>query len=327
MEYHRDGSEPGTLAMLQPLVENQGDGWCWTLEELGRYYETCSTRHSPPDDLLADGASPLKLSQAEIPAAAREAIGLYMDSAATLGRTTAEMHLVLGSPTKDPAFQPQLITAADLTALANGMRNHAVAAFDTLRESLPTLPDEVVGNAGLVLSHRRSLLERFQHLEHLDVGASLIRIHGDYHLGQVLCVRNDYVILDFEGEPARPLAERRTKQTALKDVAGMLRSFSYAAYEGLMNHVARRPEDFAQLEPWATLWERWISAAFLKSYLARSAGASFLPANNRHLEKLLEVLVLDKALYELRYELNHRPSWLRIPLWGILRLAQQEAPA
>ena len=144
------------------------------------------------------------------------------------------------------------------------------------------------------------------------------RIHGDYHLGQVLRVKGDYVILDFEGEPARPLAERRAKYSPLKDVAGMLRSFSYAAWAALLTYTGRRSGDFAQMEPWARLWEREISAEFLRAYRATAGDAPFLPDTTEALRILLDAYLMDKALYELSYELQNRPAWVQIPLRGIL---------
>jgi maltose alpha-D-glucosyltransferase/alpha-amylase len=164
--------------------------------------------------------------------------------------------------------------------------------------------------ASLILSRRRLALERFSQIEATEIHALRTRIHGDYHLGQVLRSRNDFIILDFEGEPARTLAERRTKQSPLKDVAGMLRSFSYCAFSGLMKYTTRRPNDFDRLEPWARLWEQSVSAEFLRAYRATVAG----------IDVVLEAYVLDKALYELVYELNNRPAWVRIPLTGILAL-------
>ena len=148
------------------------------------------------------------------------------------------------------------------------------------------------------------------------------RVHGDYHLGQVLRSRGDFVILDFEGEPARSLLERRAKQSPMKDVAGMLRSFSYAAYTGLMRMLTRRPGDAERLEPWARLWEQAACSAFLRTYrlTMKAAGGSMVPVDQEAFEQLLEIYMLDKALYELMYELNNRPAWVRIPLAGILAL-------
>jgi maltose alpha-D-glucosyltransferase/alpha-amylase len=183
------------------------------------------------------------------------------------------------------------------------------------------LPDEVVEIAAGVLSRRRQLLEAFSALRADGLRTQRTRIHGDYHLGQVLRVKTDFIILDFEGEPARSLAYRRTKQCPLKDIAGMLRSFSYAAYASLINYTARHPEDVARLEPWARLWERTVSAEFLRVYLETASGAEFLPAKHEDFRKLLNVFLLDKALYEVLYELNSRPPWVRIPLVGIMSLS------
>lgn len=151
-------------------------------------------------------------------------------------------------------------------------------------------------------------------------GVARLRCHGDYHLGQVLWVENNFIVIDFEGEPARSLAERRRKQSPLKDVAGMLRSFSYVAYAALFASTQTRPEDFRRLEPWANFWQYWTSVRFLRGYLATAPGAVFVPPQRRDLALLLEALLLDKALYELHYELNNRLDWVRVPLQGIWQL-------
>ncbi|HLJ77622.1 MAG TPA: hypothetical protein VKT75_09420, partial [Acidobacteriaceae bacterium] len=141
-----------------------------------------------------------------------------------------------------------------------------------------------------------------------------------YHLGQVLRSKGDFVIIDFEGEPARPLAERRSKQSPLKDVAGMLRSFSYAAFAALTKYTSRRPEAYAQLESWAQLWETSVSGEFLRAYIEAIGQSPIVPAQGEAFETLLDIYMLDKALYELLYELNNRPTWIRIPLHGIVSL-------
>jgi maltose alpha-D-glucosyltransferase/alpha-amylase len=157
---------------------------------------------------------------------------------------------------------------------------------------------------------------------HAKVTAMNIRCHGDYHLGQVLWTGKDFVIIDFEGEPARPLSYRRLKRSALHDVAGMIRSFHYAAYTALAREAEARSENPAEFEPWVLYWYLWVSAAFLRSYVESSEGAPFMPRSREELQVLFDVFLLQKAIYELRYEINNRPEWVRIPLHGIVQLLE-----
>ena len=317
MEYAPQANgEPSTLAMLQGLVANEGDGWKYTIEELDRYFETCAPTPFP-EDLAVGTWESVELSEQPPLQTARDHVGIYLDSAIALGRRTAEMHLALASATDDPAFAPEPVTSVDLHALLASLRQHASRVFDVLKERLPYLPDETVEIAAAVLSRRSQILEHFEWQETETLQTWRTRVHGDYHLGQVLKVKTDFVILDFEGEPARPLAERRTKQCPLKDVAGMLRSFSYAAYSSLINFSARHPTSIASLERWARLWVQCIAAEFLRAYRESARGAKFVPGKREEFRKLLDVFLLDKALYEVLYELNSRPAWVRIPLMGI----------
>jgi maltose alpha-D-glucosyltransferase / alpha-amylase len=320
IQYTRQGQEPSTLAMLQGLVSNEGDGWQWTLEELDRYYEASAVQAFPHGALPDQQLSLLQLSEAQESPFAREHVGTYLDAAALLGRRTAEMHLALASPTHDPAFMPEPVSSLDIDRLREELILHATSAFDALKENVARLPDGVLERAGLVLSRRTLVLDRFRQLSATEIHALRTRIHGDYHLGQVLRSKGDFVILDFEGEPARSLAERRTKQSPLKDVAGMLRSFSYAAFSALMKYSTRRPEDFHRLEPWTRLWEQSVWSAFLRTYCEYAKGVSVVPSEPQLFQQLLEAYVIDKALYELAYELNNRPNWVVIPLTGILAL-------
>jgi maltose alpha-D-glucosyltransferase / alpha-amylase len=317
IEYDPGEPEPSTLGMLEGLVENEGDAWKWTLEEVERFYENCAPATFPPE-ALNEKQDLVTLSEQPVPQLARDYVGIYLDSAATLGRRTGELHRALATPGDDPAFTPEPLTEQDVQALLLAWREQAVDVFRVLKESVSRLPDDAVEQAALVLGQRREFLSRL-HLATGEIGQGMrIRIHGDYHLGQVLRVKTDYVILDFEGEPSRPLAERRAKQSPLKDVAGMLRSFSYAAYATLMNWSARRGEDATRLEPWARLWERSAGAEFLRGYREATVGADFLPSNPAVFRRLLGGFRLSKALYEVLYELNNRPGWVRIPLMGIL---------
>lgn len=317
LEYVSPDGEPATLGLLQRWVSNEGDGWKWTVEEVERYYENCAVA-TFPDDGLAERQDLIELSGQPRSAIARDHVGIYLDAAALLGRRTAEMHRALAWADKDPAFSPEPMTADDLRALLHEWGEQGAMVFDVLKENVSRLPDETVEAAGLVLGRRREILERLR-LPGAEGSHGLrIRIHGDYHLGQVLRVKTDYVILDFEGEPARPPGERRAKQSPLKDVAGMLRSFSYAANATLINYTARRGEDPARLVRWARLWERSAAAEFLRAYRESAGDAGFLPPDPQNFQRLLNAFRLHKALYELLYELNNRPTWVQIPLMGIL---------
>ncbi|MBT9329496.1 maltose alpha-D-glucosyltransferase [Paracidobacterium acidisoli] len=320
IEYQPKGSEASTLAMLQGLVANEGDGWQWTLEELERYYEGCASSVFQAGARSGPAIRLGELTGWTVPPEVHEHAGLYLEAAGTLGRRTAELHQALAGSTDDPAFAPEPLTPEDLFRLRETAAARAVQALDALKANLATLPDDVVETAGLALGRRKLLLGHFRKNLQVADGGKRTRVHGDYHLGQVLRVKSDFVILDFEGEPARSLAERRAKHSPLKDVAGMLRSFSYAAYAALIKYTTRRPEDFHQLEPWARLWEISISAEFLRGYRQVPDHAAVCPQSAEDFDVLLETYLMDKALYELEYELNNRPAWIHIPLAGILSL-------
>jgi maltose alpha-D-glucosyltransferase/alpha-amylase len=319
IEYVAPDSEPAALALLQAVVPNQGDGWKLTLEELGRYYENCATTSFPEDATLAS-TDLFELSEQPTPRLAQDFVGIALDAAARLGTRTAQLHLALASDTSHESFSAEPFGPSDIQRTISSIRQEAARVFDLLKENVAELPDDVVDLAGMVLGRRRQILASFQNLTSENESLQRIRVHGDYHLGQVLQVRTDYVILDFEGEPARPLADRRAKQSPLRDVAGMLRSLSYAAYAALLNYAARRPEDFQSLQPWARVWEGSTGAEFLRAYRAAARDADFLPHDPGTFRQLLAIFLLDKALYELSYELNNRPEWVRIPLMGILSL-------
>ena len=179
-----------------------------------------------------------------------------------------------------------------------------------------------MADARRVLALEQEMLKRYQLVTRRRLGGMRIRCHGDYHLGQVLYTGKDFVIIDFEGEPGRPLSERRLKRPPLRDVAGMLRSFQYAAYSALFEQVDQgiiHPDRFQAVEAWCRFWHRWVSAAFLRAYLEVTAGVPALAQPAEEMEVLLDAFVLEKAVYEIGYELNNRPHRVRIPLWGVLR--------
>jgi maltose alpha-D-glucosyltransferase / alpha-amylase len=301
---------PTTLAMLQQLIESQADGWTHATDEVRRFYDAVQSRRPPAANSSAFDYS--RLAAMEPSPLAREVIGGYIDTAERLGRRTGELHVALASDADDPAFAPEPFRIEDLNAVrASAIREaqHAFAALD----GQPALAAELTAK-------RQAVVDRIHRGAALEFTASKIRIHGDYHLGQVLWAEGDFYIFDFEGEPARAIHTRRAKQSPLKDVAGMLRSFSYAAHASLFAYAAGRPDAFDPLLQWAHFWETWTASAFLRGYFAATEGTLFVPQNAAQRDELLGLFVLEKALYELNYELNNRPDWLRIPIFGIKRL-------
>jgi maltose alpha-D-glucosyltransferase / alpha-amylase len=320
VEYRMPAEQPFTLGMMQQFVESQADGWSHALDELSRFYDLAQSRALPREPLPATLA---ELVDTEPPRAVEDVMAGYLGTARMLGRRTAEVHLALASDSSRPAFAPETFTGADLSFVTADAVAHAHKAFDSLQAMLSSGTSalgDVAEQARELLQAKEQVLERIHVVPSLEFNVSKIRVHGDYHLGQVLWSEGDFYILDFEGEPARPIAQRREKMSPLKDVAGMLRSFSYAAYAGLFTHVASRPDHFVHLEPWARLWQTWACAEFLQGYLNAAGSAMFIPHEPSQRDALLQLFVIDKALYELNYELNNRPGWVRIPIRGILEI-------
>jgi len=324
------GREAATLAVLQGFVANEGDAWSFTLDALGRYFERARTGWGRGDFGGAPVPDQPLLELAEVAGGAHppvdlyEHIGTYLPAVRLLGERTAELHIALASAPADlPAFAPEPFSTLHQRSVYESMRTSAGRTFQLLRQRFGDLAPEARAAAAALLAAQDRVRERFARLLGPKVTATRIRTHGDYHLGQVLYTGRDFVILDFEGEPARPLSERRLKRSPLRDVAGMLRSFQYAAYARLFEESGSGiipPSEAPIFESWALYWQRWVSAAFLGAYLERAATASFVPARRSELATLLDAYVLEKAIYELAYELNHRPDWVRIPLAGILQI-------
>jgi len=312
--------EPSTVAILQGYAENSGDAWTYTVDAIGRFFDSVLSDSKAAERLAGATPSEPLLAIASKPPAdiAQQTIGLYLADAEMLGRRTAQLHLALASRDDIPAFAPEPITPHYQRSVYQHIRSQLVRTFQLLRR-------QATGNADA-----EELLRREDEVQHqirriLDgrITGSRIRTHGDYHLGQVLRTGNDFVIIDFEGEPSRPLSERRIKRSALRDVAGMLRSFHYAPYAvlfGQSQHIVIRPEDAPAVESGAKFWYRWVSGAFLRAYLAESGNAAHLPQTTEELQVLLDAHLLEKALYEIAYEMNNRPDWARIPLRGVLEI-------
>jgi maltose alpha-D-glucosyltransferase/alpha-amylase len=326
LEYLEPDAEPMTLAILFGFVPNQGNAWEYTLQALGGFFERLLTGNGVPR--LDDTAfPPLRIAgleeQAGPSASIAGRLGDYLQAAELLGRRTAQMHLALATDRGNPQFTPEPFSLLYQRSLYQSLRSQAQAAVELLEQPRAAVQPETRDSADQVLSHADELIDRFKLLVGRPIDATRTRCHGDYHLGQVLYTGNDFVIIDFEGEPARPISERRLKASPLRDVAGMLRSFDYACHAAAREHLAGADlgdDDRRRLDPWVRSWVAWTSHAYLRSYLTVARGASFLPRDASHADLLLDAYLAEKALYELQYELNNRPDWLHIPLAGLLSL-------
>ncbi len=320
----REGEE-ATVGFLSGFVASRGDGWTLSLEALGRFFErVLADGRVEPEAAPYRAASLLELAASEPPVRTQEWIGAYLESARLLGRRTAEMHAVLASDPADPAFVPEAFSVLYQRSLYQSARNLVGRTFRALDRRATRLPAEAGRQALRLRGKRDVLLERFRRIMERRVDAERIRCHGDYHLGQILTTGKDFFILDFEGEPARPVGTRRTKRSALTDVAGMLRSFHYAGHAALrkasVTGLGRGTS--SRLRPWARLWTARVGAEFLGSYLAAAGEAVFLPRKTEDTAWLLDLFLLEKAVYELGYEVSRRPDWVPIPVEGILDLLE-----
>ncbi len=298
VEYQSQDGTVMTLALLQAFVMNQGDGWDYTVNYLVRFLEDRRTGAPLPED----------------------AHGLYLALMKTLAIRTAELHVALSRPSSDPAFSPEPITASDIETWHTHALTEAGKTLDLLANSAAQLPPEVAADAESLLKRRALLLRRIEASAAAIPKGIKTRRHGDYHLGQVLVRRNDFILVDFEGEPGRTLSERRIKHSPLTDVAGMLRSFAYARRAATL----RNPQVAAQngkLEPHLEKWEQQTRQTFITAYdeIARANG---LYESLDAVLPLLQLFEIEKALYEVRYELGNRPDWASIPLRSLIAFAE-----
>jgi len=325
VRYERPGEEPSAFAVVNDFVANEGDAWSLAKGEVRRFYEAILT--SPPDERPAV-PEPLGVThpRERLPDALAHEAASFCDLASLLGRRTAELHVALASAADDPAFAPERFTGLYRRSQYQSMRKLTRSAMQQLRAASRTLDEALQELAARVLNGESAIMARFEELLGRRTNALRTRCHGDFHLGQVLWTGRDFVILDFEGEPLRTLAQRRAKRSPLVDVAGMLRSFHYAACDELVQGVFR-PDDRPVLEPWSHVWSAVVGDAFLSSYLEHGPGAEVLAGNEEDLTLLLDVHMLEKALYETSYELNNRPDWVALPLQGILSILERHDAA
>jgi maltose alpha-D-glucosyltransferase/alpha-amylase len=322
IEYRGPDGATGTAAILQAFVPNQRDMFEFTLDALGGYFERAAALPEPPPPGSLDSAALLEASRSAPPDVAVETIQSYLDTVRLLGTRTGELHRVLASEPDDPAFTPEPFTELYQRSVYQSIHATSRQGLRLLSRRASTLTGPAVEAANEVLGVAAEIDARLRALYGHKLDGERIRVHGDYHAGRVLHTGRDFLIIDFEGEPARPLGERRLKRSPLVDVAGMIRSFHYAAYGSLLHAelgASIRQEDAQALVPWVRFWYRWVSA-FLDGYESATEGTAFLPAGAADRALLFDAFLIQKACYELVYELNNRPDWVAIPLRGILEL-------
>jgi maltose alpha-D-glucosyltransferase/alpha-amylase len=328
IEYRQRRNPSRTIGLLQAYVPNQGDAWDYTLNLLDRYLEGIITLGIAREPAPVPVESLIQLTQEGLPGETMEMAGYYPTAAQILGQRTAQLHLALAEHTDDPDFAPIKFTKLYQRSLYQSMRTTCRRNLALLRRRQDHLPEDARQEAAALAERESEILAVFKRLVDVRISALRTRVHGDYHLGQVLVTGKDFVIIDFEGEPARPVSERLIKRSPLRDVAGMLRSFHYAACTALRATESRgwvQPENRAVLATWGEYWFKWIGATFLRAYLLEIGHDASLPASREERRVLLESYLLEKALYELGYELNNRPDWVGIPITGISHVLESIA--
>jgi maltose alpha-D-glucosyltransferase/alpha-amylase len=320
----QDGTTPLTLGVVHRFVPCQGDAWTHALAELQRYGARAFAEQRPPP--AARRGCLVGPLDAAPPPRAQAMIGGYLEAAHLLGQRVAELHVVLGAATADPALRPARYARRDQQAAHASACALAARVLRTLRHALAALPEEHRAAARRVLESERRIARVFEGFLRGPITAQRIRCHGDLHLGQVLFLGQDFAIIDFEGEPAARPAARRRKHCALRDVAGMLRSFHYAAataFNEVRDRGAIGQTSAQAAEDWLRVWQAWSCQSFLRGYLAAAQGSPILPASRDELVRLLGAFMLEKAIYELGYELNTRPAFVGVPLAGIAQILEE----
>ena len=298
----KDGTK-WALAILQEFMRSQGDGWTHALDYLDRVF---------------DGLRQVDPKAEPVPGSERHAA--YLNQMRVLARRVAELHRALAIATEEPAFKAEPITAADMTQWRRGATAMADGVFSALRKQAETASGPTATLIRNVLDRQRECTERLQALTEEPLHSMKTRIHGDLHLGQVLVVKDDFQIIDFEGEPTRPVAERRAKSSPMRDVAGMLRSLQYAAWSALYQLADRDPDGYEKLLPYALEWKKLVQDAFLDAYAAAIGDCISWPTDPAELRRALGFFLLYKVLYETLYEAANRPQWIRIPLTGLTEI-------
>jgi len=299
------------LGTFHGFVRNQGTAWHFFLSALDQFCENALARKPGTEKDYT---------------AVRDVGGeFFFEMANLLGKRTGELHLALASDLQDPAFLPEPFSKLYQRSVYQSIRGLVRESLQGLKEILPSLDERLRGMAQELIASERDVFSLLAPLTRERLGGLKIRIHGDYHLGQVLFTGKDFFIIDFEGEPMRPLSERRLKRSPFRDLAGMLRSFDYAGWKVSLARIQRRPEEETPLDWWLSAWRKETASSFLEGYFQTVEGEGFVPAGTKERQSLLKVFSVEKSFYELKYEMNSRPDWLGLPVRGILELLREHA--
>jgi maltose alpha-D-glucosyltransferase / alpha-amylase len=325
IDYQGPRHSGAALGMLVSFVPSQGDAWSYTLEAVSRYFENIlslpesNARLTEPTDLFS-------VHSEEIPDEfAVLAESFFLSMVELLGRRTGELHLQLASEKIDKDFVPEAFSRLYQRSVYQSLRSLLKRVITMVNQKKKRAGEEEQELLQKVVDLEGPILAQFATITNGKIDAKKIRIHGDYHLGQVLFTGKDFVIIDLEGEPARPLGERRLKFSAFRDVAGMIRSFHYAVSQQYFLYTQTRPEDAQALSHSVDVWFGYVAGLFLSAYLDTVNTATFVPRDPEALKQMLNVFLLEKAVYEVSYEINNRPDWLSIPIRGLeFTLAQSE---
>ncbi|RMD59326.1 MAG: alpha-amylase, partial [Nitrospirae bacterium] len=294
------------IGLLTDFIESSSDAWLLCCREVSKYYNSIIRIYNP-----------LYLLERHVPAYIATLIGdFFLRMLSLLGKRTAEMHLLLSKGDEEDGFTLEPSTKEYRSLLLRMMLNHAEDVFSLLSHNIDRLHISIRDDAISLLALRDEIKACYRPIENIEF--MKMRIHGDYHLGQVLFTGDDFVIIDFEGEPIKPLSLRRMKYSPFVDVAGMLRSLHYAAYTVLYSK-----REYRGLEAAAERWYDYACSLFLKSYIKTMSDSACIPENRDDMSHLLKIFLLDKAVYEIGYELNNRPDWVLIPIKGVLRIIQE----
>jgi maltose alpha-D-glucosyltransferase / alpha-amylase len=317
IDYVNSDKEAMSICLLQSYIACESDAWKYTLSHIKDYFHLVLSEDGKSHGSVEKNIPRARYGRLKAADPGRLIEGIYLEMIKKLGQRTGEMHINLSEDTQNSNFKPEMFSLLYQRSVYQAMGSQERAVFSLLTKNLEKLPEGVRQEAKVVLSNEKKIIQRLKLIMETKYSAKKIRIHGDYHLGQVLFTGKDFVIIDFEGEPARPISERRLKCSAIRDIAGMLRSFHYAAYVTLLLDESIREEDVALLESAAEAWYSRVSSVFVEAYFDTIGKAEFLPKSDVEFSNLLQIYLLDKAMYELGYELNNRPEWVIIPLRGI----------